>query len=204
MVVKKSVRRGMPLADKRDVRDMNYAKFKSWMGRISKRFSKTAVAVGIGLAALLPIAGGVMVATTLATVSTKAQAAVTDADLKQFAKSMNSAANSKNIGQVARLISDDALISVSRKGKTSTLDKTSYLSLLQNNWSKASQYRYDIAVTNVVMMGNQAKADVVTTEVLTENGVSMRLVTTSRTTFTETANGLVLSRAICQLTIEQH
>ncbi len=183
---------------------MNYAKFKSWMGRISKRFSKTAVAVGIGLAALLPIAGGVMVATTLATVSTKAQAAVTDADLKQFAKSMNSAANSKNIGQVARLISDDALISVSRKGKTSTLDKTSYLSLLQNNWSKASQYRYDIAVTNVVMMGNQAKADVVTTEVLTENGVSMRLVTTSRTTFTETANGLVLSRAICQLTIEQH
>lgn len=204
MVVRKSVRRGMPLADKRDVRDMNYAKFKSWMGRISKRFSKTAVAVGIGLAALLPIAGGVMVATTLATVSTKAQAAVTDADLKQFAKSMNSAANSKNIGQVARLISDDALISVSRKGKTSTLDKTSYLSLLQNNWSKASQYRYDIAVTNVVMMGNQAKADVVTTEVLTENGVSMRLVTTSRTTFTETANGLVLSRAICQLTIEQH
>ena len=204
MVVKKSVRRGMPLADKRDVRDMNYAKFKSWMGRISKRFSKTAVAVGIGLAALLPIAGGVMVATTLATVSIKAQAAVTDADLKQFAKSMNSAANSKNIGQVARLISDDALISVSRKGKTSTLDKTSYLSLLQNNWSKASQYRYDIAVTNVVMMGNQAKADVVTTEVLTENGVSMRLVTTSRTTFTETANGLVLSRAICQLTIEQH
>lgn len=204
MVVKKSVRCGMPLADKRDVRDMNYAKFKSWMGRISKRFSKTAVGVGIGLAALLPIAGGVMVATTLATVSTKAQAAVTDADLKQFAKSMNSAANSKNIGQVARLISDDALISVSRKGKTSTLDKTSYLSLLQNNWSKASQYRYDIAVTNVVMMGNQAKADVVTTEVLTENGVSMRLVTTSRTTFTETANGLVLSRAICQLTIEQH
>ena len=84
------------------------------------------------------------------------------------------------------------------------MDKTSYLSLLQNNWSKASQYRYDIAVTNVVMMGNQAKADVVTTEVLTENGVSMRLVTTSRTTFTETANGLVLSRAICQLTIEQH
>jgi hypothetical protein len=194
----------MPLADKRDVRDMNYAKFKSWMGRMSKRFSKTAVGVGIGLAALLPIAGGVMVATTLATVSIKAQAAVTDADLKQFAKSMNSAANSKNIGQVARLISDDALISVSRKGKTSTLDKTSYLSLLQNNWSKASQYRYDIAVTNVVMMGNQAKADVVTTEVLTENGVSMRLVTTSRTTFTETANGLVLSRAICQLTIEQH
>jgi hypothetical protein len=204
MVVKKSVRRGMPLADKRDVRNMNYAKFKSWMGRMSKRFSKTAVGVGIGLAALLPIAGGVMVATTLATVSIKAQAAVTDADLKQFAKSMNSAANSKNIGQVARLISDDALISVSRKGKTSTLDKTSYLSLLQNNWSKASQYRYDIAVTNVVMMGNQAKADVVTTEVLTENGVSMRLVTTSRTTFTETANGLVLSRAICQLTIEQH
>jgi hypothetical protein len=194
----------MPLADKRDVRNMNYAKFKSWMGRMSKRFSKTAVGVGIGLAALLPIAGGVMVATTLATVSIKAQAAVTDADLKQFAKSMNSAANSKNIGQVARLISDDALISVSRKGKTSTLDKTSYLSLLQNNWSKASQYRYDIAVTNVVMMGNQAKADVVTTEVLTENGVSMRLVTTSRTTFTETANGLVLSRAICQLTIEQH
>lgn len=84
---------------------------------MSKRFSKTAVGVGIGLAALLPIAGGVMVATTLATVSIKAQAAVTDADLKQFAKSMNSAANSKNIGQVARLISDDALISVSRKGK---------------------------------------------------------------------------------------
>lgn len=179
---------------------MNYADIKLWAQAMTKRLKKAATAIGVGVAGLLPLAGG-FVAAVAPTAS--AQAAVSTVDINQFAASMTNAANSKNIAQVSRLVSDDALISVSRKGKTSTLDKASYVNLLQSNWSKTGQYRYDITVSNVVLMGNQAKADVVTTEILTEKGVTMRLVTTSRTTFTETPNGLVLSRAICQLTIEQ-
>lgn len=133
-----------------------------------------------------------------------AQAAITDAELQQFVASMTAAANAKNINQVSRLVADDALISVSRKGKTSTLNKSSYLNLLQNNWSKAVQYRYSMDLTNVVNVGGQVKADVVTTETITEPNQKLTLVTTSRATFSEVNNNVVLSRAISQLAIEQH
>ena len=84
------------------------------------------------------------------------------------------------------------------------LTKSNYLNLLQNNWSKASQYGYNIQINNIVISGTQAKADAVTTEVIVENEITTRLVTTSRITLTESANALVLSRAISQLVIEKH
>lgn len=143
---------------------------------------------------------------TLIALPSLAQATISDADIAQFASNMTVAANSKDINRVSALVADDALISVSRKGKTSTLNKATYLNLLQNNWSKATQYRYSITVDNVVNMGTQAKADVVTTELLTEQGITTQLVTTSRATLSEAGQGrnhVVLSRAISQLAIEQ-
>ncbi len=132
-----------------------------------------------------------------------AQAAISDGELQQFVVNMTAAANAKSINQVSRLVADDALISVTRKGKTSTLNKSTYLNLLQNNWSKALQYRYSMNVSNLVNVGDQAKADVTTTELITESNQTLRLVTTSRATFSEDNGHVVLSRAISQLVIEQ-
>ncbi|ELA08395.1 hypothetical protein MOMA_07536 [Moraxella macacae 0408225] len=139
---------------------------------------------------------------SLVLVSNFAAANISENDIKQFAQKMHQSANSKNIAQVSRLIGDDALISISRRGVTSTLDKSSYLNLLQTNWAKATDYRYTIHINNVISTGDQAKADIVTTEVISENGKTLNMTTTSRATFSQTTKGVVLSRAISQLTIQ--
>lgn len=146
---------------------------------------------------------GLVMATSL-TVPTLANAEITQRDIDNYGTAMAAAANAKSISRVASLVADDALISVSRKGKTTTLNKSNYLNLLQNNWSKATQYGYDIQLNNVVISGNHAKADAITTEVIVENNVTTRLVTTSRITFAESGNLVLLSRAISQLVIEKH
>lgn len=146
---------------------------------------------------------GLVMATSL-TVPTLANAEITQRDIDNYGAAMASAANAKSISRVASLVADDALISVSRKGKTTTLNKSNYLNLLQNNWSKATRYGYDIQLNNVVISGNRAKADAITTEVIVENNVTTRLVTTSRITFAESGNSVLLSRAISQLVIEKH
>ena len=51
---------------------------------------------------------------------------------------------------------------------------------------------------------DHAKADAITTEVIVENNLTTRLVTTSRITFAESGNSVLLSRAISQLVIEKH
>lgn len=114
---------------------------------------------------------------------------ISEGDVEKFAQQMHQSANSKSIAQVSRLISDDALISISRRGTTSTLDKSSYLNLLQTNWAKATDYHYTIRINNVISTGNQAKADIVTTEVITENGKTLNMTTTSRATFSQTPRG---------------
>ncbi|MBP6340763.1 MAG: hypothetical protein KBA00_00145 [Moraxella sp.] len=146
---------------------------------------------------------GLVMATSL-TVPTLANAEITQRDIDNYGTAMAAAANAKSISRVASLVADDALISVSRKGKTTTLNKSNYLNLLQNNWSKATRYGYDIQLNNVVISGNHAKADAITTEVIVENNVTTRLVTTSRITFAESGNSVLLSRAISQLVIEKH
>ena len=100
-----------------------------------------------------------------------AQAApMTEALVQSYASAMKSAANSKNINKVAQLVSDDALISLSRKGKTTSLDKAAYLQLLQRSWNDTSNYRYDITIDNIVTTGAQAKANVTTHESWVKDG----------------------------------
>lgn len=135
--------------------------------------------------------------------ATSAQAAVmTESLVQSYASSMKSAANSKNISQVARLVSDDALISMSRKGKSTSLDKDAYLKLLQSSWNQTSNYHYDISIDNIVTTGSQAKANVNTVESWVKDGKKVSFVTTSRVTLTLSTGNAVLLRAVSQVTID--
>ncbi len=132
-----------------------------------------------------------------------AQAApMTEALVQSYASAMKSAANSKNINKVAQLVSDDALISLSRKGKTTSLDKAAYLQLLQRSWNDTSNYRYDITIDNIVTTGAQAKANVTTNESWIKDGNNVSFITNSRVTLTSTTGNAVLLRAVSQVTID--
>lgn len=146
---------------------------------------------------------GVLSAGALAaTAMMSAQAApITESAVTGYASAMKNAANSQNIGQVATLVSDDALISLSRKGKTTSLDKDAYLKLLQRSWSQTQNYRYDISISNIVTSGDQAKADVKTVETWTKDGQNVSFVTSSRVTLASGAGNAVLLRAVSQVTI---
>ena len=126
---------------------------------------------------------------------------MTEALVQNYASAMKSSANNQSINQVARLVSDDALISLSRKGKSTSLDKDAYLRLLQNSWNDTSNYRYDISVDNVVITGDQAKANVITNESWIKNGQPVSFVTTSRVTLTVSTGNAVLLRAVSQVAI---
>lgn len=155
------------------------------------------------IALLIKSASIATLAAVASTVAINAQAATMTEDLVQnYANSMKSAANSKNIGQVATLVSDDALISLSRKGKSTSLDKNAYLKLLQNSWNQTSNYRYDISIDNVVTTGSQAKANVKTVESWVKDGKNVSFVTTSRVTLTLSTGNAVLLRAVSQVTID--
>ena len=158
---------------------------------------------GKGLLALLIKGAGVAAVVAIAsTVSISAQAApMTEALVQNYASAMKSSANSRNVSQVARLVSDDALISLSRKGKSTSLDKDAYLKLLQNSWNDTSNYRYDISVDNIVITGEQAKANVTTSESWVKDGQTVSFVTTSRVTLTLSTGNAVLLRAVSQITI---
>lgn len=158
---------------------------------------------GKGLLALLIKGAGVAAVVAIAsTVSISAQAAtMTEALVQNYASAMKSSANSRNVSQVARLVSDDALISLSRKGKSTSLDKDAYLKLLQNSWNDTSNYRYDISVDNIVITGEQAKANVTTNESWVKDGQAVSFVTTSRVTLALSTGNAVLLRAVSQITI---
>lgn len=155
------------------------------------------------LALVIKSAGVITLATVASSISISAQAAAMTEDLVQnYAAAMKSAANSKNINQVANLVSEDALISLSRKGKSASLDKEGYLKLLQTGWNQTSNYRYDITVGNVVTSGSQAKANVTTTESWSKGGTNVSFVTSSRVTLTLSTGNAVLLRAVSQVTID--
>ncbi len=154
------------------------------------------------LALLLKSISAMAIVTTASMVSVNAQAAdMTKALVQNYAAAMKSSANSQNINQVARLVSDDALISMSRKGRSTSLDKEAYLKLLQNSWSKTSNYRYDINIDNIVITGSQAKANVTTNESWVKDGQKVSFVTTSRVTLTLSTGNAVLLRAVSQVAI---
>ncbi|WP_201619879.1 nuclear transport factor 2 family protein [Psychrobacter maritimus] len=158
---------------------------------------------GKGLLALLMKSASVTALVAAAsTMTISAQAAtMTEALVQNYATAMKSAANSQSLNQVARLVSDDALISMSRKGKSTSLDKDAYLKLLQNSWSNTSNYRYDINVDNIVITGEQAKANVTTNESWVKDGQKVSFVTTSRVTLTLSTGNAVLLRAVSQVAI---
>lgn len=157
---------------------------------------------GKGLLALLMKSASVTAVIAVAsTVSISASAAMTEALVQNYAAAMKSSANSQSINQVSRLVSDDALISLSRKGKSTSLDKDAYLKLLQRSWSNTSNYRYNISVDNIVITGDQAKANVTTTESWVKDGQNVSFVTTSRVTLALSTGNAVLLRAVSQVTI---
>lgn len=158
---------------------------------------------GKGLLALLMKSASVTaIVAAASTMTISAQAAtMTEALVQNYATAMKSAANSQSLNQVARLVSDDALISMSRKGKSTSLDKDAYLKLLQNSWSNTSNYRYDINVDNIVITGEQAKANVITNESWVKDGQKVSFVTTSRVTLTLSTGNAVLLRAVSQVAI---
>ena len=154
------------------------------------------------LALLVKSASITAIVAVASTISINAQAATMTEDLVQnYAAAMKVSANSQSINQVSRLVSDDALISLSRKGKSTSLDKDAYLKLLQNSWNDTSNYRYDISVDNVVITGSQAKANVTTNESWVKNGQQVSFVTTSRVTLTLSTGNAVLLRAVSQVAI---
>lgn len=155
------------------------------------------------MALLIKSANVVTLAAVASTIAISAQAAtMTESLVQNYAAEMKSAANSKSINQVATLVSDDALISLSRKGKSTSLDKNAYLKLLQNSWNQTSNYRYDISVDNIVTTGSQAKANVKTVESWVKDGKNVSYVTTSRVTLTLSTGNAVLLRAVSQVSIE--
>ena len=154
------------------------------------------------LALLVKSASITAIVAVASTISINAQAATMTEDLVQnYAAAMKASANSQNVNQVSRLVSDDALISLSRKGKSTSLDKDAYLKLLQNSWNDTSNYRYDISVDNVVITGAQAKANVTTNESWVKDGQKVSFVTTSRVTLTLSTGNAVLLRAVSQVAI---
>lgn len=128
--------------------------------------------------------------------------AMSESVIQSFAQAMKTSANAQNIGQLSRLIDDNAVISITRQGKTSVLDKNAYLQLLQKSWAGSKDYHYDMVISDVVISGNQAKAQVKTTESWIKNGTKTTITTLSRATLQKDGQNFVLLRAVSQLTVE--
>lgn len=128
--------------------------------------------------------------------------AMNESAVQNFASSMNTAANAKNIGLVSKLIDDNAVISLTRKGNTTTLDKNAYLQLLQKSWVGSSEYRYSIKVSDVVITGNQARANVTTVESWVKDGHRTTFTTHSKATLSNVGGNALLLRAVSQVTVE--
>ena len=132
-----------------------------------------------------------------------ANAAMSEQAVHVYASAMRQAANSKNINQMARLISDDAVISLTRQGRgSSTLSKSNYLDMLQKSWSEATNYRYEIQISDIVVTGDQARAQVVTTETWVKDSKPITIRTTSRATLGINNNNAVLLRSVTQVTVD--
>lgn len=160
----------------------------------TKKLGKAGLKNGLSNTGLLGLLG-------VATITSPAFA-ISENSVQDFAVAMKVAANSQNIAQLARLIDDNAVISMTRQKKTTTLDKNAYLQLLQKSWAGASHYHYDIAISDVVVSGSQARATVKTVEVWVKDGKKTTLTTNARTTLQNGATGAVLLRSVSQITIE--
>ena len=171
---------------------MKIGAFATAIAAITKlSMNKVSRSMGLGLVAALGAA----------TLISAPAHAISEASVQAYAAAMNQAANSQNIGQISRLISDEVIISLTRNRKTANLDKNGYLQLRQKIWAKSTNYRYNIRISDVVIAGNQARAQVVTTETWIENDKPVKLITTSRATLSESGSNAVLLRSVSQVTI---
>ncbi|MDO4894283.1 DUF4440 domain-containing protein [Moraxella sp.] len=148
------------------------------------------------------IAQGLLVGAIALPVVSMSAHAINESAVSSYAAAMNAAANNQNIAQVSKLIADDAVISITRNGKTSSLGKEDYLQLLQKSWARASNYRYRIDISDVVISGNQARAQVDTTETWTQDGKPITMKTSSRATLSQNGNNAVLLRSVAQMTVD--
>lgn len=178
-----------------------------------KKFAKKALipvtAIGLGILnhqqkLSKGLALGLLGAVVVSTIALPAHAQVSEQLVMAYAQSMQASANSQNISQVAKLVADDAVISLTRQGKgSSTLDKNTYLDLLQKSWTQAKNYRYEINVSEVVIAGEQARALVVTKESWTDkDGKPHTLITNSRATLGSNGKNAVLLRSVSQVSID--
>lgn len=145
------------------------------------------------------------VATAGVLMSSPAHAQMSEQLVMNYAQSMQNAANSQNISQLGRLLSDDVVVSLTRQGRgSSTLDKSGYLDLLQKSWTQASNYRYTISVNDIIITGDTARAQVVTRETWTnKDGKQTVLTTTSRATLGLSGANALLLRSVSQMAMEQ-
>lgn len=176
------------------------------MNKLTKQLTTTAKKLAskrVLATALKATTVAVVAGTAFSYVTTAQAATISESQVQQYAQSMKQAANSQNIGRIAKLISDDAIISLSRNGKTSSLDKAAYLKLLQRSWNGTSNYHYDIVVSGVVSSGSQARANVQTIETFVEDGKPVEFITNSRATLGVDASNLVLLRSVSQVTINK-
>ncbi|UTO05507.1 nuclear transport factor 2 family protein [Moraxella sp. FZLJ2107] len=164
------------------------------IGSLSKLSGKN-LGKGLGLGVFITALGAQSL------ISTPAYA-MSERDVTSFAATMRTAANSQNIGQISKLIADDAIISLSRNNKTTSLNKDGYLQMLQKSWAKATNYRYQISISDVVITGNQARAQVITTETWTQAGKPVTIKTSSRATLSQLDGNTVLLRSVAQVTVD--
>ncbi len=128
--------------------------------------------------------------------------AISEAQTQNFARLMSALANQQNIGQIAGLIDDNAVISLTRQNKTITLDKNAYLQLLQKGWAESTHYHYTIHLNDVVISGDQARAQVITTETwINKDGKKVTLKSNSRATLVQSGNNAILLRMVSQISI---
>lgn len=128
--------------------------------------------------------------------------AITQDSVQSYATAMKTSANAQNIGQITRLIDDNAVISITRHGKTSTLDKNAYLQLLQKSWAGTTNYRYDITISDVVVADGQARATVSTTESWEKDKQKTTINTVSKATLIKSGSDVILLRAVSQISVE--
>lgn len=180
------------------------------MHKKQKKLLLSAAALGIGaylykhkpMHAFLKKTAAMGLASAVA-VTTPAYAQITESAIIAYAQDMQKAANARNIGHIARLLSDDIVVSLSRQGKgTATMDKSGYLDLLQKSWTQADNYRYTIEINNIVITGDTAKAQVLTTETWTKNNKSTKITTSSRATFAINEGRVLLLRSVSQVTVQ--
>lgn len=156
------------------------------------------------LAGALKVTTTVLLAGTAITYVSTAQAAIDKNQVNQYAQNMRQAANNQNIGKIADLVSDDAIISLSGNGERTSLDKNGYLKLLQRSWNKTSNYKYSIQISNIVIIDDdKASAKVTTKESYLKNGKPFQFVTKSDAKFSLSNNNVVLLRSVAQVTSKQ-